>query len=563
MNGKGCNKSKMSGKAVEISDIVNRIAPKDDRPKASEAVLLDMWFGDGIPCTPEVVHSRSKKKSSSFSFHLLKCSHRQNGVEELMKLAKQFDINMIQQDTEQRTEILNYKLEQDLSTENENSLGNTIPLFLSKPSSSDISAVKKGITGIVEEIRMEHGTQKSVDSKLEDEMNALFDGPTQHLSGRLSQSSVIKTISSPESHVKIKEESAMLVASNNDFNDDWANDDLLDDSFLLEVTQNPDLFTSTEEGRRSSKHAGPSSEKSGVKNVNSASATGLNSTVCGQSSISGFTTGFERINEKAKTRSTFTLEANPQFKVKETLSLDEARSMQQECIVQDYKNKINESSLKTNVEEKQASFFGFGSESKTSEGDFDSLWEDGDDDLLYLACDDVEKLSTNHSFPSSTGAPVSTLCSVSSSTTAAANVSQSLNNRKNCRNVNYSRTAFKPQDFSDMSERQDVFEQTRSTSLESKTGEGNQVKGAKHGSASCLQNLNNKSVTSSVRFPETPKQASFRRHQSDPAALNSKVFVNNQRTVKCSAEEIERKKQEAIARRRQRLQANQKNEAPT
>uniref|UniRef100_W5NGH9 ETAA1 activator of ATR kinase n=1 Tax=Lepisosteus oculatus TaxID=7918 RepID=W5NGH9_LEPOC len=183
VNGKGCNKSKMSGKAVEISDIVNRIAPKDDRPKASEAVLLDMWFGDGIPCTPEVVHSRSKKKSSRW-FDL----KEQNGVEELMKLAKQFDINMIQQDTEQRTEILNYKLEQDLSTENENSLGNTIPLFFSKPSSSDISAVQKGITGIVEEIRMEHGTQKFVDSKLEDEMNALFDGPTQHLSGRLSQS---------------------------------------------------------------------------------------------------------------------------------------------------------------------------------------------------------------------------------------------------------------------------------------------------------------------------------------------------------------------------------------
>uniref|UniRef100_W5NGH8 ETAA1 activator of ATR kinase n=1 Tax=Lepisosteus oculatus TaxID=7918 RepID=W5NGH8_LEPOC len=711
VNGKGCNKSKMSGKAVEISDIVNRIAPKDDRPKASEAVLLDMWFGDGIPCTPEVVHSRS-----NFSFYLLKCSHRQNGVEELMKLAKQFDINMIQQDTEQRTEILNYKLEQDLSTENENSLGNTIPLFFSKPSSSDISAVQKGITGIVEEIRMEHGTQKFVDSKLEDEMNALFDGPTQHLSGRLSQSSVshsqqlkvptvttrsvcekaaglgfvapldvgsVKTISSPESHVKITEESAMLVASNNDFNDDWANDDLLDDSFLLEVTQNPDLITSAEEGRRSSNHAGPSSEKNGVQNASSASATGLNSTVCGQSSISCFTTGFERINEKAKNRSTFTLEANPQFKVKETFSLDEARSMQQECILQDYKNKINESSLseigrrisvrpdkniqkyqqshsqktpsalipyiqhttkpssatkpcdrqvETNVKEKQALSFGFGSESKISEGDFDSLWEDGDDDLLYLACDDVEKLSTNRcaelgtsklesrpglgidkgihagtksstqsgimeytknkpttafkrssSFPSSTGAPVSTLCSVSSSTTAAANVSQSLNNRKNCRNVNYSLTAFKPQDFSDMSERQNVFEQTRSTSVESKTGEGNQVKGAKYGSASCLQNLNNKSVTSSVRFPETSKQASFRRHQSDPAALNSKgeledlkqehtyrfyyfcfflVFVNNQRTVKCSAEEIERKKQEAIARRRQRLQANQKNEAP-
>ncbi|RXM30403.1 hypothetical protein EOD39_7947 [Acipenser ruthenus] len=50
--------------------------------------------------------------------------------------------------------------------------------------------------------------------------------------------------------------------------------------------------------------------------------------------------------------------------------------------------------------------------------------------------------------------------------------------------------------------------------------------------------------------------------QIDLASGTALTFITNKRTVKCSQEEIERKKHEALARRRMRTEASLQNGAP-
>lgn len=98
-------------------------------------------------------------------------------------------------------------------------------------------------------------------SGLEAELNALFDAPTQHLSRRLSQcsstssqeakaslaSAVVdggdsgpkKGSGAPSTVADKAAEPSKSASGKGDFDDDWENDDLLNDSFVLEMTQNP------------------------------------------------------------------------------------------------------------------------------------------------------------------------------------------------------------------------------------------------------------------------------------------------------------------------------------
>ncbi|KYO23695.1 ewing's tumor-associated antigen 1 [Alligator mississippiensis] len=75
---------------VEISDIVNRIAPRDEKPASYEGSLLGTWIGENaIPCTPAVA------RTALNGTRVLK---RKNSEEELMKLAEEFDKNLVELD---------------------------------------------------------------------------------------------------------------------------------------------------------------------------------------------------------------------------------------------------------------------------------------------------------------------------------------------------------------------------------------------------------------------------------------------------------------------------------
>lgn len=101
------------------------------------------------------------------------------------------------------------------------------------------------------------GVQLLPDQHMDDDLDFLFDGPTQYVSGNLSQASSAQSqvkppreasgkpsISSrgPTSAVSTPHGSG--TSARNGFQDDWGDDDLLNDSLVLEMTQNPLKFAS-------------------------------------------------------------------------------------------------------------------------------------------------------------------------------------------------------------------------------------------------------------------------------------------------------------------------------
>lgn len=133
--------------AVNISDIVSRIAPEHGRPRVAEPTL-QQWIGDSaaIPCTPEVLVPRAKKKSP-----------RLNSVEDLLWLARRFDQNLFHQDEDEEEE----------------------------GSGRDRGPVLPASAGPEPQLHPEPRLHQ--DQQLEDDLDLLFDGPTQEASGSLSQ----------------------------------------------------------------------------------------------------------------------------------------------------------------------------------------------------------------------------------------------------------------------------------------------------------------------------------------------------------------------------------------
>nr|XP_054485667.1 ewing's tumor-associated antigen 1 [Agelaius phoeniceus] len=303
--GNGKSKQTTSRCAVEISEIVNRIAPQDEKAGCNEDSLLGTWIGeDAIPCTPIVVKGRARTKLSCTRDLKIK-----NPEEELMKLAKEFDKNLVELDAVQEQEKLGHNFIQSTSESSSNSKDemNTKnqKSLLGEGSEADPTASLKPVgqgIGIPVAEPCQSSSQKSVDLEAEVALHALFDSSTQKCSGQLSQG--LSDISLNNSFHKIKstleeenlpekvEEtqhgnseayqkdtlfavgsmdqnvpkadtdtltkknpptlktqlvaSAKLAGVVNDGFDDWDTDLLADDSFVMQITQNPELL-STEE----------------------------------------------------------------------------------------------------------------------------------------------------------------------------------------------------------------------------------------------------------------------------------------------------------------------------
>ncbi|KFV53360.1 Ewing's tumor-associated antigen 1, partial [Gavia stellata] len=304
--GNGKTKQSTSRRAVEISEIVNRIAPQDEKAACNEGSLLGTWIGeDAIPCTPGVVKVRARTKLSCARDLKIK-----NPEEELMKLAKEFDKNLIELDAVQEQEKLGHDFIQTTSESLNNSKDEVnmknLKSLLGEVSETDPALSLKPVgqsTGIAAAKPCQSSSQKSIDLEAEIALHALFDCSTQKCSGQLSQGlsgislnnsfhenkstleeehlpeqikdmqcrnsetyqkdtlcalgSMNQTFPKPNTHtVKKKNPSSLktqlvisskLAGAVNDDFDDWDTDFLADDdSFVMQITQNPELI-STEE----------------------------------------------------------------------------------------------------------------------------------------------------------------------------------------------------------------------------------------------------------------------------------------------------------------------------
>ncbi|KAM6915891.1 uncharacterized protein etaa1b [Xenentodon cancila] len=545
-----------STRVFEISDIANRIAPKNIQPKEKESPLLQ-WIDDGtIPCTPEIQKPRVRKKSS-----------RQSSVEDLMKLARQFDQNMQQdEETLEQLNIINNNLCESVKTCETKVTSAALTSDVKDPSPSD---------------------------QVEAELHALFDCSTQTVSGKSSEGSVC----SPE--IKARPGTSALaehqptelkstdkchlaalpakqhgtcsntINSCNDYDDDWENDDLLNDSFVLAVTQNPDVHLSdTLKTTFHSKNKPNTTQFASVfkQTTNTDSNLQLSDLHCKTSC-----SALQELCPKPKTtnRSTFKLARNPHFQPR----MSEEVSKPNFTVIQP-KSKMTTTKTCPESQGSQETRNQAGSVLKsTSVKDIsDSLWDDGDDDaLLYQVCDTVERISNsqprqtsssicreNQDFAAGRQQPGDAAWCINSAASAKRQPSCSFVRSNSlpatsCEKGNYkgwnipmkgsNNKSRMSQSFPGSGVDQATFGQCRDFS--GKVQDGNaHVEGKAH--------------TVAAGTPQKPHLSAFKRNLSDSAIISNKVFVTSQKPGKCSAAEIERKKQEALARRRLRMQSASK-----
>ncbi|XP_047458124.1 ewing's tumor-associated antigen 1 [Mugil cephalus] len=547
-------------KVVEISDIVNRIAPKDVDRKRTESPLLQWICDSAIPCTPEIPKPRVRKKSS-----------RQSSVEDLMKLARQFDENMQQdKETSEQLNIIN------------NNLINT----------SEKELLQASISSNVKD----PGCPSSAD-KVEAELHALFDCSTQGVSGRLSQGSAASASSQqtkdqtvtldltehqrPDLKSAEKSVSAVHPAeekesggyggkSCDDFDDDWENDDLLNDSFVLAMTQVSDEKHNTNP-KTNNKQLTPICKP--TANTNSA-CQALN-VHCKPSSSE-----LQELCPKPKTtnRSTFKLEPNPHFQPKMARDVSKLSSTvaQPKSHIFDQKSATTKTPSTPQADKVTIDHCGNIIGTDSVKDISDSLWDDeGDDALLYQACDSIETIAnsqTQKGSPSNCqvkldiaadgqrkttkSLPINTAWSMNAGASAnrlspCAFVRSNSLPGTSCETVNYQGWNIPMKSANIKSGMSQSFP-GRHTSL----GAINQCRDSSGNFHGGNANVEKKPHTVTARAPQNSKSGhtAFKRNVSDSAIIGNKVFVTSQMTGKCSGAEIERKKQEALARRRLRMQ---------
>ncbi|XP_053919754.1 ewing's tumor-associated antigen 1 isoform X2 [Cuculus canorus] len=739
--GNGKTKRSTSRCAVEISEIVNRIAPQDEKATCNEGSLLGTWIGeDAIPCTPGVIKVRARTKLSCIRDLKIK-----NPEEELMKLAKEFDKNLVELDAVQEQEKLGHDFIQTASESLSNSKGEVnmknVKSLLDEFSETDIALSLKPVgqsTGIPAAEPCESISQKSIDLEAERALHALFDCSTQKCPGRLSQGlsgislnnsfhenkntleeerlpeqikdvqhnnsgscqkgtpcalgSVNQTFPNPDAHIVTKNnppslKTQLVVSSkptgivNDDF-DDWDTDFLADDSFVMQITQNPELI-STEEAPPTNPSVHGFSDASRTKERN-----GCNSVTCLESVHKSNSLQFSPLKHPSKNIKNVVKSLSLQkpynktesskmetvaFHVKSDVKPDKINSVwksaqdsdlnyvpvsmqsevknenettqpksnplplfnsrsnphrQQIEKPENYAHNIfcQSSSVSTNtkpndvskvvnqantghlnqveIPKKRPLSFDDWNEPKFSDEVLDmfyesnSLWDANceDDELLYQVCDDIEKQTqsqdvkkeneraktvqgtsinsrsnADNGFPASKqGLPDCLLAQKTNANQGALSVNDSCRNSSkvthglaapghvvNCKNVSSALTVISGTSMEckyawSKTCHQAASEDTTKT-VSGKWYRSNSVPAGETGSEGLEGSKNQVNVTLHGKLDN--KKPPFKRHLSESFALPTSVSVVEQKNRKCSQEEIERKKQEALARRKSRMQA--------
>lgn len=307
-------------------------------------------------------------------------------MDDLVKLARQFDENM-QQDRE--------------TSEGPNPAG-----LDGRGNTSKTELRETPISSNVKELKC-----PSSSDPVETELHALFDSSTQKISGRISQVSLPSTCSlevndqpvtstpaepgqtelksadkSGPAAQPAEEKNSLSGSTGDDFDDDWANDDLINDPILLAITQNPlqqhDITPQT---------TMQSDMKTNTTHFTSACKSDLH--------LKPSCSALKELCPKPKTsnRSTFKLGSNPYFQptpaAKDTCSESDFTLVQPKLQMCEQKpatrvlstprpDKITNDQRETSVAADTAKAFS------------DSLWDDRDEDeLLYQVCDSMERSS--------------------------------------------------------------------------------------------------------------------------------------------------------------------------
>ncbi|XP_034538045.1 ewing's tumor-associated antigen 1 homolog [Notolabrus celidotus] len=548
------NTGPRNNRVVEISDIVNRIAPKDVKRKGTDSPLLQ-WIGDSaVPCTPDVPKPRMRKRSS-----------RQSSVEDLMKLARQFDKNM-QQDRE--------------TSERFNAVNNNMNV--------SVNTSKAKMTETSFSTNVKDSKCLSSSDQVEAELHALFDCSTQKVSGRLSQGSsasacsqevtgkqlVTSTLAEPrQSEAKSSDKpdpAAQPTGVSDAFDDDWENDDLLNDSFVLAITQNPDklLDTSPKTTLKSNTKTN-TTQFTSVCNSTEATHSGHQPpNVYSKPSYSAL----QELCPKPKTtnRSTFKLEPNPHFQPKMAAKEDSKSNFTAIQSKSKMSNKNSAASKAPTIPQPTNDLKTCPVTSSVKDIS-DSLWDDRDDDaLLFQICDNVEKISNSQPPQGSQSIrqeKQDTSLDGQRKTTAPLPIHTTCTTNTGARAYKKSPGSFVRSNSLPGTSCQAGNYQGWNVPMKgvnSKSGMSQSVPGSRMslGTFSNSGNVNQDMTPRTVTARETQNSRSchtaFKRNVSDSAVIRSKVFITSQMTGKCSDAEIERKKQDALARRRQRMQSTQK-----
>lgn len=281
-------------------------------------------------------------------------------MEDLLKLARQFDENM----------------QQDLETDQQQMQRQGEP----PPPSSGKVEDSKGSTW---------------SDSVEAELHALFDGSTQKFSGALSQGfsqearDKMEAAAATESKSSEESRAAPLAAVNGEqircatpqFDDDWEDDDLLNDPDVIAMTQNPLLGVKTPTNTKTQ-----TTLSSGKSSEVQMSTSRLRPSNSGSRPI-----GIQQLCPRLKTTSRSTFRLGPSSDHQATHSSSTAfTANQSKAVIPELESSTKEPAAAAAAPVAIAA----GHATAPDSGMWDSHWDCGDDDqLLYQACDTLERSS--------------------------------------------------------------------------------------------------------------------------------------------------------------------------